>query len=361
MTTLFDGITARRVSAGRLQANVLERTPAPEQTVAPEQTATIAFIHGNVSSSSFWQPVMLMLPSHLRVLAIDLRGFGDSETLPVDATRGLADYSDDVAAVLDALEVDRVHLVGWSMGGGVVMRYLIDHPQQVASLTLVSPVSPFGFGGTGGIDGRMLTTDAAGCGAGGANPDFIARIVAEDRTDAAPTSPRSVFRSSYVAEGYQSEHEDLWVESMLTTAIGEGNYPGDSVASESWPGFAAGKAGVLNTMAPQYFNASGIVDIADKPPVLWIRGVADVIVSDTSLFDLNYLGQLGVIPGWPGAETAPPQPMIAQTRAVLDAYRDAGGQVTELALQDCGHSPHLEHPDRFVAAVVEQLGLGQRN
>jgi pimeloyl-ACP methyl ester carboxylesterase len=146
---------------------------------------------------------------------------------------------------------------------------------------------------------------------------------------------------------------------MLTTALGEGNYPGDSVVSESWPGFAPGKAGVLNTMAPQYFNASRMVDIADKPPVLWVRGLSDVIVSDTSLFDLNYLGQLGIIPGWPGAEAAPPQPMIAQTRAVLDAYRDAGGQVTELALEDCGHSPHLEHPDRFVAALLGQLGVGQ--
>jgi pimeloyl-ACP methyl ester carboxylesterase len=354
MNTLFDGITARRVATARLQANVLQRTSSTEPT------ATIAFIHGNVSSSLFWQPVMLMLPDDLRVLAIDLRGFGDSETLPVDATRGLADYSDDVAAVLDALGVGRVHLVGWSMGGGVVMRYLIDHPRQVASLTLVSPVSPFGFGATAGADGRMLTTDAAGCGAGGANPDFVARIAAEDRTDAAPTSPRSVFRSSYVAEGYRSEHEDLWVQSMLTTALGEGNYPGDSVASENWPGFAPGTAGVLNTMAPQYFNTSGIVDVTPKPPVLWVRGLSDVIVSDTSLFDLNYLGQLGVIPGWPGAEAAPPQPMIAQTRAVLDAYRDAGGEVTELALADCGHSPHLEHPEAFVAAVIEQLaGSGE--
>jgi pimeloyl-ACP methyl ester carboxylesterase len=352
MKTLLEGIVARRVPTARLQANVLERASSTEPT------ATVVFIHGNVSSSLFWQPVMLMLPANVRALAIDLRGFGDSDTLPVDATRGLADYSDDVAAVLDALDVQRVHLIGWSMGGGVVMRYLIDHPQRVAGVTLVSPVSPFGFGGTAGSEGRMLTPDAAGSGAGGVNPDFVARIAAKDRTDTAPTSPRSVFRSSYVAEGYVTEHEDLWVESMLTTAIGEGNYPGDSVASENWPGFAAGEAGVLNTMAPQYFNASGIVDIADKPSVLWVRGVADVIVSDTSLFDLNYLGQLGVIPGWPGAETAPPQPMIAQTRAVLDAYREAGGQVTELALQDCGHSPHLEHPDRFVAAVVGQLTSG---
>jgi pimeloyl-ACP methyl ester carboxylesterase len=353
MKTLFDGIVARRVPTARLQANVLERASSTEPT------ATVAFIHGNVSSSLFWQPVMLMLPDDVRALAIDLRGFGDSETLPVDAMRGLADYSDDVAAVLDALGVQQVHLVGWSMGGGVVMRYLIDHPEHVASVTLVSPVSPFGFGGTAGSEGRMLTTDAAGSGAGGANPDFIARIAAKDRTDTAPTSPRSVFRSSYVAEGHVSEHEDLWVESMLTTALGEGNYPGDSVVSESWPGFAPGKTGVLNTMAPQYFNASGMVDIADKPPVLWVRGLSDVIVSDTSLFDLNYLGQLGIIPGWPGAEAAPPQPMIAQTRAVLDAYRDAGGQVTELALEDCGHSPHLEHPDRFVAALLGQLGVGQ--
>ena len=37
--------------------------------------------------------------------------------------------------------------------------------------------------------------------------------------------------------------------------------------------------------------------------------------------------------------------MIGQTRAVLDAYAANGGSYREVALEDCGHSPHLEHPD----------------
>ena len=40
----------------------------------------------------------------------------------------------------------------------------------------------------------------------------------------------------------------------------------------------------------------------------------------------------------------------------LDRYAAAGGSVTELELQDCGHSPHLEHPDEFRDALVAHLG-----
>ncbi|TFB72655.1 alpha/beta hydrolase [Cryobacterium glaciale] len=346
--TIFDGITERSVLTPRLRAGVLER-PA---TAA--ETATVVFVHGNVSSSLFWQPLMLALPASVRALAIDLRGFGTSAILPVDATRGLADYSDDVAAVLAELGVDRAHLVGWSMGGGVTMQLLLDHPGLISTLTLVAPVSPYGFGGTGGADGHRLTLDDAGTGGGGANPDFIARLQSGDR-GSDPTSPRTVYQTTYVKPPFTSEHDDIWVESMLTTATGIGNYPGDSIHSENWPGFAPGGNGVLNTMSPGHFNTTGIVDLAEKPAILWIHGSDDVIVSDTSFFDLNFLGQLGVIPGWPGAEVAPPQPMIQQTRAVLDAYRAAGGEVTELELADCGHSPHLEHPAAFLEALLAQL------
>ena len=129
---------------------------------------------------------------------------------------------------------------------------------------------------------------------------------------------------------------------MLTTSTATGNYPGDGVASENWPGFAPGTIGVLNTMAPQNFNVSGIVDLDPKPPIVWIHGTADAIVSDTSFYDFNYLGQLGIVPGWPGAEVAPPQEMVSQTRDVLDAYAAAGGEVTEIALEGIGHSAHLE-------------------
>ncbi|GAA1636970.1 alpha/beta hydrolase [Microbacterium flavum] len=350
--TLLDGITTRTIATDRLTVNILER--AGDDPAASGED-TLVLIHGNVSSSLFWQELMQDLPSDLRVIAIDLRGFGGTESLPVDATRGVRDFSDDVHATLAALDIDAAHLVGWSMGGGVVMQYAIDHPDQTLSLTLQAPVSPYGFGGTR-RDGSRLTDDDAGCGAGGANPDFVQRLTDRDTAADAPTSPRNVFRSGYVAPDYTSEHEDIWVESMNTTSTATGNYPGDGVDSTNWPGFAAGTIGVLNTMAPRYFDTSGIVDIDRKPPVLWVHGTADAIVSDASFFDLNNLGAIGVIPGWPGEEVAPAQPMVSQTRDVLEAYRTAGGDVAEVVLEGVGHSPHLERPAEFRRALLERIG-----
>lgn len=350
---LFDGIQAHRVETARYVANVLERPAA--DPAAP--TSTVVLVHGNVSSSHFYQPTMLALPADVRALAIDLRGFGDSETKPVDATRGLRDFADDVRAVLNALELDAVHLVGWSMGGGVVLQVALDAPERVLSLTLESPVSPYGFGGTHGPDGARNDADGAGTGGGGANPDFVARLEAGDTTDEAQTSPRTVYRTAYVAKPeLQTAHEDAWVASMLTTRTGVDNYPGDGVASENWPGFAAGTRGVLNTMAPQHLDLSGIVDLAVKPPILWIRGEKDAIVSDGSFFDLNQLGLLGVIPGWPGADVAPPQPMIAQTRAVFERYAANGGTYREVVLPDAGHAPHLDEAEVFDAELAAHIG-----
>jgi pimeloyl-ACP methyl ester carboxylesterase len=76
------------------------------------------------------------------------------------------------------------------------------------------------------------------------------------------------------------------------------------------------------------------------------------------MFDLAYLGQLGAIPGWPGAETHPPQPMIAQTRAVLEKYAAAGGTYDEVVFENTGHSPHIEAPSEFAAALQKGLTRG---
>src|SRR6201996_7715975 len=154
METLLPGITARRVPTDRLTSAVLE--------VTGRSGPPVLFVHGNVSSSLFWQPTMLALPAGFRPLAVDLRGFGDSDPEPVDATRGLRDYADDLAALIDALELTSVHLVGRSMGGGVLLQYLADHPagHRAASVTLVAPVSPFGFGGTYAAVGTLC--DPAG-------------------------------------------------------------------------------------------------------------------------------------------------------------------------------------------------------
>ncbi|MGY1810190.1 alpha/beta fold hydrolase [Blastococcus sp. SYSU D00669] len=355
---LLPGITATRIETPRLTQQVL----AAEGTEIAGPGEAVLFVHGNVSSSLFWQQPLLALAEtgRVRALAVDLRGYGDTDPLPIDARRGLRDWADDVAALVDTLGLDRVHLVGWSMGAGVVLQHLLDHPQQVASVALVAPVSPYGFGGTAGAEGRRVHEDGCGSGAGAANPDFVAAIAAGDTTADSPTSPRSILRAFYVAPGslpLDPQLEDVFVASMNSTRTGVDHYPGDAVATGTWPGAAPGERGVLNTMAPTVCDLSGIVDLELKPPVLWIRGDADQIVSDTSAFDLAFLGSLGAVPGWPGAEEFPPQPMVTQTRAVLDRYAATGGAYREVVLPDVGHSPHVERPQEFVVALLEHLDV----
>jgi pimeloyl-ACP methyl ester carboxylesterase len=349
MDKLLPGVTSERVDTDRLTVAVLSVTERDGQAVL--------FVHGNVSSSLFWQPTMLALPEGYRPLAIDLRGFGDTDPEPVNATRGLRDYADDLDAAIDALGLDLVHLVGWSMGGGVVLQYLVDRPgsHRVASLTLVDPVSPFGFGGTKGVEGTLCDPSGAGSGGGAGNPEFVERLAGRDRTDDSVLSPRQVLLAHYVKPPHVPDHLDILVESMLSTRIGEYYYPGDSRPVDAWPGFAPGDHGVLNTMAPTHFRIDDLSAVQRKPPLLWLRGADDVIVSDTSLYDLAYLGSIGAVPGWPGDQAFPPQPMVAQTRAVLDGYAAAGGRYREVVIEDSGHGPHLDQPERFRAELIGHL------
>ncbi|MFI7573667.1 alpha/beta fold hydrolase [Micromonospora sp. NPDC049497] len=333
------------------------------RVAGPPEGTPVLLVHGNCSSSAFWEPLVRRLPATLRVVAPDLRGYGDTETAPVDATRGLADFADDVAALLDDDSLfparARPVVVGHSLGGGVAMRLLVDHPERVAALLLSAPASPYGFGGTRDLDGTPTTPDFAGTGGGTASADFVRRLAAGDRSEDAPTSPRTVLRTAYVADPASlGDDEDLLLDSVLSTRTGVDNYPGTAEPSANWPGTAPGGRGVLNALAPAHFRiADELVAVPVKPPVTWVRGDADVIVSDTSLFDLAYLGSLGVVPGWPGEEACPPQPMVGQTRAVLDRYAAAGGTYREVVLPGCGHSPHLERPAEFVAELLALTGV----
>jgi pimeloyl-ACP methyl ester carboxylesterase len=349
MDTLLPGVTFERVPTSRLTVAV--------RSVAGRTGPAVLFVHGNVSSSLFWQSAMLALPEAYRPLAIDLRGFGDTDPEPVDATRGLRDYADDLAAVIEALGLAPVHLVGWSMGGGVVLQYLADHFAEngIASLTLVDPVSPFGFGGTKGVDGVLCDPQGAGSGGGSANPEFVERLAGQDQSDSSVLSPREILLAHYVKPPHVPEHLDILVESMLSTRLGEDHYPGDSRPTDAWPGFAPGDHGVLNTIAPTHFRIDDLSGVEPKPPVLWLRGADDVIVSDTSLYDLAYLGSLGAVPGWPGEQAWPPQPMVAQMRGVLDGYAAAGGRYREVVIEDSGHGPHLDQPEKFLAELTSHL------
>jgi hypothetical protein len=74
------------------------------------------------------------------------------------------------------------------------------------------------------------------------------------------------------------------------------------------------------------------------------------------MFDYATLGELGAVPGWPGAEVMPPQPMETQFRAVLDRYAANGGRWRRVDLDGVGHGIPLEVPDVVAAEIVRSMG-----
>ncbi|HEV8045626.1 MAG TPA: alpha/beta hydrolase [Rubrobacter sp.] len=349
--TLLEGVAAKTVDTPRLKTRLLFG--------GAEGGTPVFFVHGNASSSRFFEETLAALPGEAgyQGFAPDIRGFGGSETKPVDATRGLGDFSDDLYALTGALGLgdQRIHVVGWSIGGAVAVRYAMDHPYGVASLTLVNPMSPYGFGGTRDASGAACWPDHAGSGGGTTNPEFVRRLGEGDRSEEDLNSPRNVMNAFYFKPPFRAQREEILLSSMFSTKVAEENYPGDAAPSKNWPNVAPGARGMNNAISPKYCDLGGFARISPKPPVLWIRGADDALVSDTSLLDFGYLGQIGVVPGWPGEDVYPPQPMVSQTRAVLEAYVQNGGSYREEAIEDCGHAPHVEKPEEFRQALFDFL------
>ncbi|MDQ2796136.1 MAG: alpha/beta hydrolase, partial [Actinomycetota bacterium] len=126
----------------------------------------VVLIHGWPLSEKSWRlQVPALQEAGYRVVTYDRRGFGESDK-PGD---GL-DYdmlADDLASVIDGLELDDVTLVGFSMGGGEVARYIGRHGEvKIHSVVFASAVTPFLEKTDDNPDGGMSNEDIEGMVAG---------------------------------------------------------------------------------------------------------------------------------------------------------------------------------------------------
>lgn len=339
------GVSGDTVQTARLRMRYIESGPA--------DGTPIVMIHGNLSTGRFFEHLMPGAPDGFRIIAPDMRGFGDTEQLPIDATRGLRDWADDTYSLIEKLDIRRpVHLVGWSTGGAAIASYAQEH--AAASLTFIDPVSPYGFGGVH-VDGTPCFPDYAGSGGGTGNPEFIKRIADHDTSSDSPFSPRNVMNTSYWAATHREpkEREDMLVEEVLKSVTGDDGNPGDTTTSQNWPGVAPGTRGILNALSPKYCNWANIVDLEPKPPILWTHGTADIVVADGSAWEMGTLGKMGFVPGWPGEDAFPPQQMVTQIRNVLSEYGKRGGTVRMEMFEGSGHGPVVDAADRWSKLFFE--------
>lgn len=346
---VLDGITLKKITTGRITTRVL--------FFGPEDGIPVFFIHGNTSSATWWEETMVALPPGYWGIAPDQRGFGEADfDKKIDATRGMGDLVEDAVALLDYLGIEKAHMVGNSLGGNVIWQMLVNHADRFLTTTLVDPGSPYGFGATRDADGNPSAPDFAGSGAGISNQEAIQRMIDGDRSTESPFSPRMVMRTLLVKPPFIPPREEELLSSLLATHMGEKDQPGDSVASPNWPYMAPGVWGARNALSPKYLrDVDKMIASEPKTNVLWVRGSDDLLVSDASPSDIGFLGKMDLIPGWPGEEIYPPQPMVTQVRAVLEKYAAAGGSFREVVIKDAGHIPFIEKPEEFNAVFHEHI------
>lgn len=96
----------------------------------------ILFIHGLSDSLLYWEILAADLKDDYQIIRVDLRGHGESELGGDEITIDL--YADDLINLLDELNVGKVNLVGFSLGGAVALEFTLRYPQKVTSLVLMS-------------------------------------------------------------------------------------------------------------------------------------------------------------------------------------------------------------------------------
>ena len=333
-------LTSRVIHTPRIAVNVL--------TCGDPAAETLVFVHGNLSSSAFWARTMTALQDEFFCVSLDLRGFGATQPLSVDATLGLDDMARDVLALIDWLKLAKIHVVGHSMGGGVAMKMLLSRLEVLSSVTLVNTISPYGYGGSVGEHGTRCHADGSPGGAGYVDAELVRRLADGDRGREHALSPRNILERLYFKPPFVPDNIDELLDAVLSTRVGDDWYPGNAVKSSLSSGLAPGERGIVNAISRRYFDASNIVDIERKPPLLWIRGSDDLIVCDQDEPEKPGAQEAG-----PGAGVrSPAQPMLKQIRAVLEEYRRKGGTFVEQVIEDAGHTPFLEKPVEFNRALV---------
>src|SRR5687767_8810806 len=102
----------------------------------------VVFSHGWPLNADAWDGQMQFLSQRgFRVIAHDRRGHGRSEQ--ANSNNDMNGYADDLAAVIDTLDLKHVSLVGHSIGGGEVVRYIARHgTKRVAKVVLIAAVLP---------------------------------------------------------------------------------------------------------------------------------------------------------------------------------------------------------------------------
>jgi pimeloyl-ACP methyl ester carboxylesterase len=258
----------------------------------------VLFIHGILGSQRQWAHLVDRLDDDYRVLVPDLFGHGQSEKPVGDYSLGA--HAGTLRDLLDRLDVERVTLVGHSLGGGIALEFAYLFPDRVDRLVLVA---------TGGL-GREVNPllRAATLPTAGLVLPVIASRWVRDRVSAAGRTLGGL------GVGAKSDIAEIW---QGFTSLGD---------ADTRRAFLATTRAVLDP-GGQTISALDYLPEQMPLPTLVVWGTRD-----------------RMIPAW----------------HALAAAESIEGCRVEL-FEGAGHFPHLDEPDRFVDLVRDFVGTADRD
>jgi len=112
---------------------------------------TVVLHHGMAKSHRFWFAWVPVIARHYQVVRLDMRGMGQSSVPQPDYPWSLENFAGDLLGFLDKLGLEKVHLIGETVGGSISMRFATMHQERLRSLTVCT--SPTNF-----VDDHHLET-----------------------------------------------------------------------------------------------------------------------------------------------------------------------------------------------------------
>jgi pimeloyl-ACP methyl ester carboxylesterase len=134
----FLAATSGSTEEGRLRFDSVNTGAGRLSTMAAGAGELVICAHGLGGTKASFLPTLAALADSYRVVAVDLPGFGESDK-PIGAPYNAEWFAGAIFSLMDALETERAHLIGNSMGGRIAIEAGLMAPERVTTLTLLSP------------------------------------------------------------------------------------------------------------------------------------------------------------------------------------------------------------------------------
>lgn len=138
----------------------------------------VILVHGFAGNSDMWRPLIADLSNDYEVIAFDCRGHGKSDK-PHEPQQYGIEMVNDIVRLMDHLQINKAHIIGYSMGGFIVVKMLVEHPDRF--LTAV-------IGGSKGLTAEDLNEQASLTKYLQSGMSFSEAVIAAAPPDAPPLS-----------------------------------------------------------------------------------------------------------------------------------------------------------------------------